>query len=67
MEVIENMKKKHIINFSFYKNIFTYPKWSQDEILKESVFDLDDDLVNKAVKKRRGEVLRAKVELAVVL
>ena len=25
------------------------------------MFDLDDDLVNKTVKKRRGEVLRAKV------
>ena len=25
------------------------------------MFDLDDDLVNKSVKKRRGEVLRAKV------
>lgn len=32
----------------------------QDEILKESVFDLEDDLVNKAAKKKRGEVLRAK-------
>ena len=35
-------------------------KLYQDEILKESVFELDEDSLTRAAKKKRGEVLRAK-------
>ena len=32
----------------------------QDEILKESVFDLEEEPLSRAAKKKRGEVMRAK-------
>jgi hypothetical protein len=34
--------------------------FGQDEALKETIFELDDDLGNKTSKRKRGEVLRAK-------
>ena len=41
------------------KTTASFCSW-QDEALKETIFELDDDLGNKTSKKKRGEVLRAK-------